>query len=274
MTQQELDKMTIAELRSLAKEHAVRLRPSMKKKEIVAYLLEHLPARKKQEGTGAASGAKGKKTKVGSPKRPSLKSKAESKIEEKMEGHLGEGEVRDEKVFFSPPPFSEIPREYGTNQITALVRDPWWIYAYWEVTPNGMGEANRRVADSETRLTLRVYDTTKQADMSQFWDIEIFQRIGNWYIDVGQPNHTYLIDVGMRSRDGNFATIARSNVAHTPPDGPSAQLTEEWWTVLDDQRLAGVHSFDEGRRIDFAEIEKEAQASSEAGLFSLNVLRR
>ena len=41
-------------------------------------------------------------------------------------------------TFVTPEPPQaafELPASYGDDKIALLVRDPWWVYAYWEVTP-------------------------------------------------------------------------------------------------------------------------------------------
>lgn len=256
MTRKELEKKTIASLRSLAKGQGVRLRPSLKKKEIIDLLL---PLFQDEERTPEVSGP-GSKAVLG----------AEGKKEDApaLAGHAGEGEVHDEKVLFSSSPafqqavespYSEIPREYGENRIVLLVRDPEWVYAYWEVTPDALGDANRRAGDPEARLTLRVYDVTEAKDLTSFWDIELYQRIGNWYIEVGRPERTYLVDIGMKSRAGTFATIARSNTGQTPPNAPSPRFDEEWWTVEWDREVV-VAPFDEGRRLPPVQAEADTRA--------------
>jgi hypothetical protein len=154
-----------------------------------------------------------------------------------------------------------------------LVRDPYWLYTYWEVTPDALGEANRRVSDWETRLTLRVYETTDGADLSRFWDIEVYERIGSWYIDAGRPDRTWLIDIGAKSRSGQFATIARSNIVHTPPAGPSPRLDEEWWTIVDLEQTE-THSYDGGRRFPVESVEEKVQALLESNPFSLNLYQK
>ncbi|HZR45277.1 MAG TPA: DUF4912 domain-containing protein [Candidatus Manganitrophaceae bacterium] len=269
MTRKELEKMTIAALRAMAKARSTKLRPTLKKKEIIDLLLlsfqnheEPRPERLSRKAPAAAPQTK-------------------RRTEPKLKGHAGEGEAHDEKVILNPSPvfekspdspYAEIPREYRENRIVLLVRDPEWVYAYWEVTPDAMGEANRRLADSEARLTLRVYDITEMKDLTYFWDIEVYQRIGNWYIDVGRPDRTYLVDVGMKSGSGGFATIARSNAGHTPPNAPSSRFDEEWWTVEWDREVI-VSPFDEGRRLPLEPIEKEMEAGS-AHLLPLSLLRR
>ncbi len=242
MNRQELEIKNIAALRALAKVHSIRLRPSMRKSEIISFLLGSLWPEEKKETA------------------PSMEKEAVTVS--KMTEHAGEGVKQKEKVDVDVWAYPEIPMEYGINQVVALVRDPWWIFSYWEVTPGGIDVAHRTLADPESRLTLRVYDLSGQTDLDRFWDIDIFHRIGNWYVDVGQPDRSFLIDIGLKSRSGAFATIARSNSAHTPPAGPSDRLDEEWWT-----REESVAS-DEGRRLPLEPLEQRRQAISATSLFS------
>ena len=45
-------------------------------------------------------------------------------------------------VFINPSVEFELPAQYGQNKLVLLVRDPWWVYAYWEVT-----DSKRREGD-------------------------------------------------------------------------------------------------------------------------------
>lgn len=247
MNRQELEKKNIAALRSLAKTHSIRLRPSMRKSEIISCLLEALSPGKRE---------------------PAPSTEKEAVTASRMTEHAGEGEPQEERVEAGPSTSPQIPMEYGVNQVVALVRDPWWIHSYWEVTPEGIGESHRKLADPESRLTLRVYDVSERIDMTHFWDIEVYHRIGNWYVEVGKPDRNFLIDIGLKSRSGAFATIARSNSAHTPPAGPSDRSDEAWWTP------EGASASDDGRRLPLEPFEQERQAITATSPFSLGLFRK
>jgi hypothetical protein len=249
MNRQELEKKNIAALRSLAKTHSIRLRPSMRKSEIISALLEALSPEERRE--------------------PAASTEKEAITASRMTEHAGESEAQEERVEVGTATDPEIPTEYGVNRVVALVRDPWWIHSYWEVTQDGIGETHQKLADPESRLTLRVYDLSERTDLTHFWDIEIYNRVGNWYVDVGRPDRNFLIDIGMKSRSGAFATIARSNLAHTPPAGPSDRFDEEWWAP------EGSSASDEGRRLPLEPFERERQAiSATSPVSSLGLLRR
>lgn len=246
MNRLELEKKNIAALRSLAKAHSIRLRPSMRKNEIISVLLESLSPEGKRE--------------------PAPLTEKEAVTASRMTEHAGEGEAQEEGADIGVSAYPKIPTEYGVNQVVALVRDPWWIYSYWEVTQEGIGETRRKLADSESRLALRIYDLSERSDLTHFWDIDVDRRIGNWYVDVGKPDRNFLIDVGMKSRSGAFATIARSSSAHTPPAGPSDRFDEEWWSP------EGALVSDDGRRLPLEPFEREREAIS--SLFSLGLFRK
>ena len=134
---------------------------------------------------------------------------------------------------FSPKPSGfELPAAYGDNKLVLLVRDPWWLYAYWETTPEREREVLGLVRSSglsvETKV-LRVYDVTDKEwpDTHTFFDIEI-GIANNWYVDVGKPDRQWIAELGFRAHGGRFFSLVRSNRVRTPRFGVSDVLDEEW----------------------------------------------
>ena len=134
--------------------------------------------------------------------------------------------------YSSNPRGFELPECYGEDKLVLMVRDPWWLYSYWEVTAGKETETADnmfREGASIEKKVLRVYDVTdKQAlEHHTFFDIEI-GFAGNWYIDVGQPDRQWMAELGFRARDGRFFMLVRSNIVRTPRFGVSDVLDEEW----------------------------------------------
>ncbi len=125
-----------------------------------------------------------------------------------------------------------LPADYGKDRLTLLVRDPWWIFAYWEVTPRREEEVWNLVRSRGSRggqKVLRVYDVT-DGDISRsrhFFDIEVQDSLGNWYVEVGAPDRAWVAEIGVRTDRGFFAFV-RSNVVRTPRFGVSDVVDEEW----------------------------------------------
>jgi hypothetical protein len=128
----------------------------------------------------------------------------------------------------------ELPRAYGVDRIVLLARDPWWLFAYWEVTPETRIRALRSLGDAgaDAREILRVYDVTfltftgDNAWLS--FDVELPAGADRWYLNVSRPAASYCVEVGLRTTGGRFLPLARSNAVTTPRVAPSPDTTVTW----------------------------------------------
>jgi Uncharacterized protein conserved in bacteria len=144
-----------------------------------------------------------------------------------------------------------LPKSYGDTKIAILPRDPLWIYAYWEVSSGAIASLSKRLGDEKfnvSRWMLRVYDVTDiQFDGSnshRYFDISVNRDVDNWYINVGETNRAWCVDLGLLTPDGEFVLIARSNVLIMPRQGVSP-ITDEQWAMLQQEferllKLSGV----------------------------------
>lgn len=139
------------------------------------------------------------------------------------------------------------PQGYGDNRIVLLVRDPWWVFAYWEVRRDKEEAVIRKIheaSDSPDKSILRVYDVTKinfnGVNANQYFDIELKALANNWYINVDQ-NKSWIVDIGILTKKRNFHHLARSNAVKTPRFGMSDSLDAQWMTAEEDYwRLFGL----------------------------------
>ena len=130
----------------------------------------------------------------------------------------------------SPQKGFDIPAVYGKTRLVLMARDPWWIYAYWEITPQKERETLVRMSSQNApgvRRILRVY-RQNGSQKGAFFDIEIGNFADNWYIDVGAPGEIWVSEIGLCSTDGRFYVLARSNPARTPRYGVSDEIDPEW----------------------------------------------
>lgn len=129
----------------------------------------------------------------------------------------------------------ELPQYYGDNKVVLMVRDPWWIFSYWELQPEFV-EEKRHIIPPDKRqdvsFVMRVYDISyidfNGANAHYFFDITIPYGAEKWYINVNAPGRTWVAEMGWISSDGSFYPIIRSNAVSTPLDGPSWITDEEW----------------------------------------------
>jgi hypothetical protein len=137
-----------------------------------------------------------------------------------------------------------LPWSYGDCKITALVRDPYWLFVYWEINDAKREEIASRYGSKAwdgARPVLRVYDTTNlyYFDSRHYVEIAINDYANNWYICTGQPNRTFCIELGRVRPDGSFIFVARSNFVSTPRDQLSEVIDEEW--LLPEAYAARLH---------------------------------
>lgn len=126
---------------------------------------------------------------------------------------------------------------YGDDRLVLLIRDPYWCFAYWDLSPEKQSQIirERQGAPGRVRLILRVYDVT-QIEFTGFnahrtLDIEVTDEASNWYINVWAADRAYCVDLGLLFPDGRFLTLLRSNVVITPRDTTSDVVDEEWMVV-------------------------------------------
>ncbi len=132
----------------------------------------------------------------------------------------------------------ELPRSYEETKIVLLVRDPYWVHVYWDVSREALLKAKAELGKEwdSAKSVLRVYDVTgiefDGTNAHSSFDIEITGGANNWYIHTGVPNRTFCVEIGIRAPSGKFIALARSNKATTPRDAPS-DITDEKWMVPD-----------------------------------------
>ncbi len=128
--------------------------------------------------------------------------------------------------------FTELPNGYGESRIVILPRDPQWAYAYWDVTREHKDELRRHGGQ---QLALRLFDVTdidihSQAPHSvQEYGCDEMAR--EWYLPIPVSDREYLLEIGYRTWDGRWLTLARSASMRVPPVYPSDWVEDQFVTV-------------------------------------------
>jgi hypothetical protein len=131
-------------------------------------------------------------------------------------------------------------QHFAKDRLVVMVRGPYWLHAYWELTRQGVERAEAALSQEwhAARPVLRVLEVSGGATTSSaetpVRDIEIHGGVNNWYIDVNDPPKSYRVDVGYLAPSGKFFVLARSNVVTTPKAGSSDAIDENWVEVAED----------------------------------------
>ena len=128
----------------------------------------------------------------------------------------------------------ELPSYNSTSRITLIAKDPFWIYAYWEIADSSVEDVRLKLGGSldGTRFVVRMYDVTYRDfngfNANYWFDIEVGRYSTNWYISLWNDNVSYVGEIGIVHNSGRFFPMARSNFVHTPRSGSSNRFEEIW----------------------------------------------
>jgi len=238
MKKRVLEEMTKSSLMELAREVKLPGRSRMTKGELARALSKNGNLR---NGSGAAKKGRKKRTDRSSVLRSEVglrpirreEHPAESYQEEVEQGRFDLG-MREEPLPPPAPVGEELPNGYGDDRIVLMVRDPYWLYAYWEIQDRTIAETLREKGLSEHayQKVLRVY----AGDEGHFHDIDVEGLTNNWYINMGRPNTDFFADFGIMVGDC-FLPLARSNRVQTPRSGMSEVVDDQWMTLEEEAEM-------------------------------------
>ena len=220
LSKTELTKMKKTELLQIGKEMKLKGLSSLRKADIIERIIENQKTK--------TSDSQVKTEKI-------IKSIEEKKIiPTSSDGNKGD---KVKKVI--PEEEYHIPNEYHTTRIVLMVKDPEWIYTYWEVSPSKRAE----LQIDYDQMVLRVYDVTginfDGNNAHKYFDISPDGIATNWYIHVPLPERDYCVDLGYYDSERNFCIIARSNIVSVPRNGVSDAFDEEWMSIEELYQLSG-----------------------------------
>lgn len=133
-----------------------------------------------------------------------------------------------------------LPHGYNQTRIVLLVRDPFWLYSYWEI-----GAAERDLIRGQTGkelwempIVLRLHDLTdreRDPGMARR-DIIVGHEARHWYLETDRPGHSFQAELGVDVPGQGFVSLAASNIVQVPTDRISEVLDEDWMIVEEDFR--------------------------------------
>jgi hypothetical protein len=134
----------------------------------------------------------------------------------------------------------ELPKPERKDRIVALVRDPYWLHVYWELTQQSIQRTQAALGPEwySAKPNLRLIDVTSEdtTNCSEVVtrDVPIHGGVNNWYLEAVNPPRSFRVDIGYLTQRGRFFTLARSNIVRTPRPGISHQIDGNWQSVQDE----------------------------------------
>jgi hypothetical protein len=249
MTRDQLQSCTKKELADMARERGIIGWHHMRKEELVE-AIRHAPRPRKSRA--AANGAhKRNGNGVHAPAQLAAARNTSGNGASEQEVEKSKYDVGVPTKDLSAKVPRDLPAGYGKDRIVVMVRDPYWLHAYWELTRHAIQRAEAALGQEwhTARPILRLldvssHDTTSTSE-STIRDIDIHGGCNNWYIEVGNPPRSFRVDIGYLARSGRFYVLARSNVVSTPRAGVS-DVIDENWADLDPKKADRIYAMSGG----------------------------
>lgn len=186
-------------------------------------------------------------TKTVSPKKPLISKKQLSTASSNKDSRILDLPSKD---LSSKAPKS-LPQGYNKDRILVMVRDPYWLHAYWEITRQATQRAEAALNHDwhGAKPILRLLDVTSNDTTTStetiVQDIEIHGGCNSWYINVKTPPKSYRVDIGYLAKNGRFYVLSRSNVVTTPKAGIS-DVIDENWSDIDQSKADKIYAMSGG----------------------------
>ena len=182
---------------------------------------------KRRTGDRRTEMAEGRRT---APRTAAKKKAAEPKPAEApiTPGPLTEEEQIESAKYLQPSTAKRVfederflfPESYGMDRVRLLVKDPEWLFAYWDLSPQSVSTLRRELGErglALTRLTLRITDPGHGGTSI----ILLPYGARAWYVHADKASRSYRALLGWTLPSGQFRTLAESNLVSTPRTGPS-----------------------------------------------------
>lgn len=216
------------ELAQLAREKGIPGWHSMRKAQLIGAILEH--------------SKKSKRNKKKAPNRSAAKqsttaARSETAIAKKIRiQREQEEQLKDLAIIMESRRSHTTPTK---DRIILVVRDPYWIQAYWEITRSSVSRAraafagNWHAAQPVLRLLKISNDGNTNAVEQIVEEIPIHGGVSNWFINVKTDAKNYRVVIGYLCKEsGRFHLISKSNEVAMPKASEASDCT--WNDITND----------------------------------------
>ena len=236
ITAAKLKTRTVKDLAEMARKKGVSGWHAMRKQDLVKVLLRHAKAgaarRARSNGNGGAAkpGHSGGKIRRGERIQKKARTARTQRRLQQIKAKLAQSKDLAFKAVAAG-------NGYSRDRLVVMVRDPFWLHAYWELSRRSIERAKAVMGQHwhGARPVLRLEEVTRNGTTTSsrrfVRDIEIHGGVNNWYVDVQNPPKSYQMENGYLAVNGKFYALAHSNVVSTPQAGADNSFDKNWAEV-------------------------------------------
>ncbi len=227
MTPATLKSHSHKDLAQMAKQGGVRGWHSMRKDQLVQALVTAAKAKAKKAVAPVRRSRTNKTVNRPAPRKVTRAQRHISQVKAKLQ--------RSKNLASDPAKHNGRIKE----RIVVMVRDPYWLHAYWEVKRQSVERVQAAMSQDwhTARPFLRLLEVCGGATTSGservVRDIEVHGGVSNWYVHVDNSPSSYRLELGYMGSTGRFYPLVRSNVVSTPEPGSSDAIDENWADVAE-----------------------------------------
>ena len=226
------------ELAQLARQQGITGWHSMRKAQLIGALLEQARKQgksKKKTAKPKASQEKPIKSAVRVPRKPGKGDRrADTAIAKKIRAQREQEEqLKDLALIMDARRSHTTPEK---DRIVLVVRDPYWVQAYWEITRSSVSRARAAFggdwhsAQPVLRLMKISNDGNTNAVEEVVEEIPIHGGVSNWFINVKACSKNYRVVIGYVCKlSERFHLIAKSNEVMMPK---ASEATDCAWNDI------------------------------------------
>ncbi len=129
-----------------------------------------------------------------------------------------------------------LPDGYGQTLVVLMPRDPRWMFSYWEVTEQTSREIKLQHGEDVffwAQPTLRMHEVSSKNNPSslRYIDVNVILDSRNWYLNADREGSSWYVELGLKTPDGKFIVLAKSNSITLPMASVSTEIDEKWATL-------------------------------------------
>ncbi len=119
--------------------------------------------------------------------------------------------------FGFPADAPELPELYGEDRLVLMAKDPEYLFAYWEVTPELQAEGRKAMLQGEEyREALRLNWNARDLFDANYLLLPVTHAARKWYMRVPFSGIAYHVEIGWLSNQGHFISLLTSNASDAP----------------------------------------------------------
>lgn len=148
----------------------------------------------------------------------------------------------------SLPGVEALPDEYLETSVHMIMKDPYWAYVFWSVSPNTRSECLDR--DPDYRIFLKTIAFDKVGRRVESYDIDISDSDRSWNVELPWMGTTYQIELVVEYPASGEVEVLAVSEQVTNPEGIDQSLIEELRSSLQASMIFSVVASKNGELMD------------------------